>query len=136
MKQRKSRGFTLIELMIVVVVLSIITTIAVSSYRGSVLKARRAEAKADLLELTQLIERFRTENNTFVGFTRPFTTSPRNGQAFYNLQFPAGQPTATTYILQAVPQGAQANDTRCLTLTINQAGVRGTSGSGTVADCW
>jgi type IV pilus assembly protein PilE len=142
MKHTKSSGFSLIELMIVIVVLGTLTTLAVSSYERYVQKARRTKAKADLLELTQLIERNFTESNRFDqdaagnAYTLAFTTSPRTGRTFYNLSFPAGQPTATTYIVQAVPTGSQTNDTLCMTLTLNQAGVRTESGTGTVADCW
>ena len=80
MSKSSTRGFTLIELMIVVVVLSIIMTIAVTSYRDSVLKARRAEAKADMLEMAQLLERYYTENNSFIGFPAPFSQSPLSRQ--------------------------------------------------------
>ena len=41
------------------------------------------------------------------------------------------------YIITATPTGSQlAKDTQCGTLTINQAGVKGESGTGTVANCW
>ena len=139
MKHTKSRGFSLIELLVVIVVLGTLTTLAMSSYQNYVRKAQRSKAKADLLELTQLIERNFTESNRFDqdaagnAYTLAFTTSPRTGKTSYNISFPAGQPTATTYIVQAVPAGS---DPLCGTLTLNQAGVRTESGTGTVADCW
>ena len=142
MKHTKSRGFSLIELLIVIVVLGTLTTLAVSSYQESVRKTRRAKAKADLLELAQLIERNFTESNRFDqdaagnAYALAFTTSPRTGRTFYNLSFPAGQPTATTYTIQAVPTGSQTRDVMCMTLTLNQTGLRTESGYGTVADCW
>jgi type IV pilus assembly protein PilE len=143
MKHRKSRGFSLIELLIVVVVISILATLAITSYGNYVRKARRADAKADILELAQLLERNYTETNTFtvdgagVAITPAsfgLTQSPQQGQAVYILTFPVQ--TATTYRILATAQGPQQSDTRCMNLTLDQAGVKGISGSGTVAECW
>lgn len=140
MKATRSRGFSLIELLVAVVILSLITLMAVNTYRGSVLKARRADAKASLLELAQLLERNYTETNSFATnisgnpYTLPFTTSPRNGTTYYNLTLPTQ--TATTFTLQAAPAASQTDDTRCMTLTLDQAGVKTKSGSGTLVECW
>ena len=141
MRQSKTRGFTLVEVLIVVVIISLLAGLALSSYGNYIRKARRADAKADLLELAQLIERNYTESNSFAvdaagnAYTLPFNRSPATGRIFYNLSLnPA--PTATTYTIQAVPTGSQTDDTLCMTLSLNQAGQRFESGSGTVADCW
>jgi len=142
MKQTKSRGFTLIEVMIVVVIISMLAALALSSYGSYIRKARRADAKADLLELAQLIERNYTESNSFAvdaagnAYALEYTTSPQSGRVFYNLQFAAGQPTATTYTIRAVPNGSQTDDVRCMTLGLTHTGVKSVSGSGTVAECW
>ena len=140
MKQTKLRGFSLIELLIAIVILSIITTIAVSSYQGSVRKARRADAKADLMELAQLLERNYTEVNRFTNASGnpvplAYTQSPQQGLAFYNITY-AAVPTAVTYILVASPAGAQVNDVRCMNLTLDHTGTKGASGPGGVAECW
>ena len=142
MRQTKTRGFTLIEVMIVVVIISLLAGLALSSYGSYIRKARRADAKADLLEIAQLLERNRTESNRFhqdaagnaVNLTTiGITQSPQQGQAFYNLTLASA---ANTYTITATPAGSQQKDTQCGTLTLNQAGVRTESGSGTVADCW
>ena len=140
MKVPGSRGFSLIELLITIAVLSLITTMAVNTYRGSVLKARRAEAKTSLMELAQLLERNYTETNSFAtnisgnSYALPFTVSPRNGTTHYNLSLPVQ--TTMAFTLRAVPAGAQADDTRCNVLTLNQAGIKTKSGSGPLAECW
>ncbi len=73
------RGFTLIELMIVVAVVAILSAIAYPSYTEHVRKSRRAQAKVDLVEYGQLAERFHTVQNTYSGFTLPTNVSPREG---------------------------------------------------------
>ena len=131
-RSRSSRGFTLIELMIVVAVVAILAAIAFPSYQEYVRKSRRAQAKADLAELTQLAERWHTVNNTYATFVPPFTNSPRQGTAWYQLNLVNA--AQGSYSLTATPQGAQDKDS-CGTLSINQANVKTASG-GTVADCW
>jgi len=69
MKQRTSQGFTLIELMVVVAVVGILSAIAYPSYQDSVLKGRRAQARAALAELLQQQERYMTQRNCYLGFT-------------------------------------------------------------------
>jgi type IV pilus assembly protein PilE len=148
---RMQRGLTLIELMIVVAVIAILAALAIPAYDDSVRKARRGQAKADLMALAQHLERCFTVNNSYlvacsgVGANLDFTVtgsqwgqSPRStavgAPIFYLISAqttPA--PTASTYVLQAVPQGDQAADV-CATLTLTQAGVRGTTSART--DCW
>lgn len=134
----RQRGFTLIELMVVVAIVAILAAIAYPAYNDSVRKSRRGQAKADLVELAQRAERFHTVNNTYVGFWNTVATghrvSPRTGgTAAYNL---TEAEAANTFTLTATPQGKQTADTLCGTLTLNQAGQKGENGSGDLADCW
>lgn len=69
MNTRKHRGFTLIELMIVVAVIGILAAIAYPAYTDSVLKGRRAQGRTALAELLQQQERYMTQNNCYLGFT-------------------------------------------------------------------
>lgn len=66
---RKLRGFTLIELMIVVAVVGVLAAIAYPAYTDSILKGRRAQARAALSELLLQQERYMTQNNCYLGFT-------------------------------------------------------------------
>ncbi|MCD8457207.1 type IV pilin protein [Xylella taiwanensis] len=131
----RSYGFNLIELMAVVAIIAILSAIAYPSYRNYIRKGHRDQAKADLVEIAQLAERFRTVNNTYVGFpaTNPITQSPRQGVAFYGVEF-VGDPTLSAFTVSAVPQGAQQDD-KCGTLFINQAGVK-TNSQGQLSECW
>lgn len=137
------RGFTLIELMIVVAVVAIISAVAYPQYTEHVRKANRADAQTALVELSQWMEQRYTINGFYSGAadgtgtpTLPFTTSPKGGTAVYNLTLSAiGK---NSYTLQAAPISGKvmAND-KCANLTLTNTGLRSQSGSGvTQADCW
>ena len=135
------RGFTLIELMVVVAVVGILVGIALPSYQDSVRKGRRGQAKSDLVELAQRAERFHTVNNAYDagdGFWDSVADedkqSPRgSGPAHYLITEVEG---ANSFTLTAEPQDGQVADTRCGVLTINQAGQKTEDGTGEVSDCW
>ena len=134
------RGFTLLELMIVVAIVAVLAAIALPSYRDFILRANRADAKAIMLETAQFMERFYTTNNTYVTPANPttkdvptgFKVSPKPGAGpvKYNLSFTAA-PTASVYVIQAVPLAPQDAD-KCGTLTLSNTGVQ----TAAVADCW
>lgn len=130
-RSRGIRGFTLIELMIVVAVVGILAAIAVPSYNDSVRKSRRAQAKADLVEYAQMAERSFTVNNSYTEFALPTNQSPREGDARYLIN---AATTATTFTITAAPQAGQDAD-KCGTLTIDQAGVK-TPTAAPLDDCW
>lgn len=132
---RVARGFSLIELMIVVAVVAILAAIAYPNYSAHVLKSRRAQAKADLVEYAQLAERYHTINNSYVGFTFPgggeSINSPREGgTAAYTLSMETAQ---SAFTLTATAANAQTKD-KCGDLTLNQANVK--TSQGTLSDCW
>ena len=136
------KGFTLIEIMIVVAIVAILAAIAYPSYQDQVRKSRRADARAVMVEAAQFMERRYTENfqvGYSVALPAPLTVSPRGsaaGTQYYDIQFAAGEPTVTTFILEAVPTGAQTGDTGCGTLTLTNTGVKNRSGSKPVEECW
>jgi type IV pilus assembly protein PilE len=131
---RQQRGVTLIELIVVMVVVAVLAAVAIPSYRQQVIRTNRSNAKTALLQTAQNLERCFTRTNTYVGCVAlPFTTPEGNYQVSE-----VAAATATTFSLQAVPQGAQAADAQCATFTLNQANVRTVTGSyaATPAQCW
>ena len=131
-----NKGFSLMEVMIVLVIVSLMAAIALPSYRSYITSTRRSDAQVALLDLANRLDRYFTTNNTYVGATLANVGMPgASPEGFYNLQITAT--TATTYNIQAVPTGSQlTDDTECGTLTYNELGQKGETGNGTPADCW
>jgi type IV pilus assembly protein PilE len=149
-----NRGFTLIEMMIVVAVIGILAAIAGPSYLESVRRSHRAEAKNFLQALAQRLEQNYglPPNNRYdltptgAAVDAAFIAAsgmnqvPAGAAARYNISFVAGQPTAATFVLQAVPVGAQVGD-RCGVLLLNQQNLRGANNilnnrAALTLECW
>lgn len=133
-------GFTLIEIMIVVIIVSILAAIAVPIYSSYVERSRRVDAMGLLMDCQQKMERYYSVNNTYVGATigaaATDTCVPSSAQGFYVVSFSAN-PNADSYVLQATPQGIQANDSKCGSYSLSAAGVKGVvNASQTAAQCW
>ncbi|MEM9257602.1 MAG: type IV pilin protein [Pseudomonadota bacterium] len=102
-----SAGFTLIELMIVVVIIAVLAGVAVPAYQNYVVRTYRTTAQADLIGFAQAMEKEYALNYTYAnavaGDVFP-DESPLDGEnKRYDLQFD-GVPTVTTYTLRAVPK--------------------------------
>lgn len=133
--RRHPRGFTLIEVMIVVVTVAILASIAFPSYQRYVLRSHRVEAQALLSEAAARQERYYSQNNAYASTAAALNmTGNVNGLQYYSLTI--SNVTATTYTLTATAKGTQAADKECLTLTLDQAGTRGNTGTGTGTTCW
>ena len=133
-----SKGFTLIELMIVVAIVAILAAVAVPNYQNYVLRSQRTVAINALLDLGSRQARFYTTNNGYannmaaLGYAADPTILPRPGLGLYSLGVTTA--TATTFSLTATRMGNQRNDT-CGNYTYTDLGVKGVS-IGTVIACW
>ena len=154
-RTKRERGFTLIEMMVVVAIIAIIAAIAYPSYQESVRKSRRADAKSVLLHAAQWMERYYTENNRYdkdrqippvpVALPAGLIKSPIEGATkYYNIALVdcggAATVAANSFTLSAIPIAGtdQAHD-RCKGLTLTNTGARGTcvtSPPPTVDECW
>ncbi|EJN34866.1 type IV pilin protein [Pseudomonas sp. GM80] len=130
--RRSNRGFTLIEIMIVIAIIGIVITIGYPSLTEYVKKGRRAEVVSMLSEQAQTLERFYTKNNVYTGITGLST-----GSDFYTIT-----PTITdqTYLLTATRKAGSAMATdKCGDFTLTNTGVRSMNNATTgltTKDCW
>jgi type IV pilus assembly protein PilE len=141
-RRGRMRGFTLIELMIVLAVIAILAAIAYPSYTRYVLRAKRADAKQQLLQAAQWNERYLTANGHYppasVALPAGLSQAPASGTANYAIDY--FERSAITYTLRAVPQGGSVKD-ECGTLTVNQQGVKLVGNNTSASDalvqlCW
>lgn len=139
---RHMRGMTLIELMVVVSIVAILGTFAISSYRNYLLRTNRTDARQALLRIQVAEEKFFLQNNTY---TTDFTSAPSAGGlgvsgattngGYYTLTVtPGGTGIASSYVATATATAGQTADTAaCLTLSINDQGSRTPDDS---SGCW
>ena len=146
----RSRGFTLIELMIVVAIIAILSAIAYPTYINYITKTRRAAATACLSEYANYMERFYTTNlrydqdtsgtaNNVSAVQLDCSANSQTG-AYYSYSAAAAL-SPTTYKIIATPLGIQSTrDTTCGVLGIDQAGQRYYNGASSdaagLAVCW
>ena len=141
MTRTRTRGFSLIELMIVVVIAAVLATVAYPSYVQHIQKTRRVMAQGCLLELGQWMERHYTQNlaTGYANATLPSTQCRNDLNGLYTFGFADSQPTTSTYTLNATATGAQLGDSGCRILGLTQTGARSAvnaSGQNNTAACW
>jgi type IV pilus assembly protein PilE len=141
-------GFTLVELLIVVAIVSILAAVALPSFQDQIRRSQRTEGKTALLRAAQLLERNYTVNNTYVTDLGPLHglgagavvysgENPALAAGNYRITAtnqPCGQ-IAQCFTLTATRNGT-FNDAQCGDLTLTSTGVRGVSGAETVERCW
>jgi len=136
----RQRGFTLIELMVTVVVISVLALIAVPSYQQYVRQARRVEAQASLIDLQQDLEKWRVNHRDYSGCSSADAPSgcSEPGVDYYDFSidgtdyydFSVTSANETSYSIQAAAKGTQTADSDCTPLTLDQDSDKGPAG------CW
>lgn len=136
MKIKHAKGFTLIEMMVVVVIISILSAVATASYRSYVVKARRTSAQEELLQIQQAIEEFYALNHTYTG---AYSTTIKE-QYQYSFTIAAAGSSFSGYQLRAEAQGGQkTSDSDCSVLYLNRNGSKGGGSSASAmvqGNCW
>jgi len=133
--EKRKKGFTIIELMFVLVIISILLALAYPSYVDYVRKSKRGEAQQLLMNWSVNQEIWRSNNPEYA------TAAQLPVPIHDNYVFTMPVRSATAFTLQAVAQNDQANDkardgTACSTLNLNSAGRKYSGGDLAVGICW
>ena len=142
-KHTRQRGFSLLEVLIVVTIVSVLVGIALPSYQNSAIKTRRAEGQSLLLEAAHIMERHFTEFGRY-GDTIIFSldeipageetarerfvlVQSESENGFYTISQVDSRSETSTFLITAQAQGGQTADP-CGDLTLDHTGVRGITG--------
>ncbi len=139
---RRSEGFTLVELLIVIAIVGILAVVAIPAYQHYLIEARRTNAVSLLLQAASAEQRYYTVNNGYttnlsaLGFS---ATAQKAGIAsttshYYSMTVTSTSPASFT--LTATPENAQKADTECGTFSINALGHESVTGTDTAQHCW
>jgi type IV pilus assembly protein PilE len=139
---QRQAGFTLIELMITVAIIGIIASIALPSYNSYIARAKRAEARSEILKAEAWLERYYTENNRYsstaaatttnpTAFASNFGAVPATSTAYYNITLAV---TSTGYTLTATRAGSMASDA-CGNYTKTNSGLLTQVSNTTTSNC-
>lgn len=138
---RAAKGFTLVEVLIVVAIIGLLAAVAMPSYQSYVQKSRRSDAKSALMDAANRQQQFLLNRGTYttnmrdLGYAADPANSPDNFYQFDAAACGAGVPLTRCFQLTATPVGSQAGDAGCTTFTLTSGGVRGATGT-TPNQCW
>lgn len=129
MPRKLQTGFTLVELIIVVAIISILASIAIPAYNGYVETSKRSDAQASLMALAIAQEKYRASNPTYttvIGELNGVSSGSESG--YYTLAVTAA--SGATFTATATPNGWTDSNGNCSPMSINQDGPAGT------LSCW
>lgn len=147
--RNRARGFTLIEIMIVVVIIGVLSAFAFPAYQSYVLKSRRADAKNAVLDMASRQERYLSMNNKYsdaaadLGYSALPLAVNASGTSYYSLSVTVSAASSTApagFIAKATPTGVQQKDTECYTFQVDQTGaqsnLKSDGSKSTSTACW
>ena len=116
----KQRGFTLVELMIVVAIIGILSAIVIPSYNNYVIKSRRTAAQAQMMDIANRQEQYLLSSRGYVASPAGYSL-PSDVATYYTYSIAVGTGTVPSFTITFTPQGSQSSDG---TLTLDNAGTK------------
>jgi type IV pilus assembly protein PilE len=135
-------GVTLVELLTVLIAIAVLAAIAIPSYSSYLLRTRRSDATAALLQVQAAQAKFYLQNNAYA---RSLTDPPPGGlgmpatttHGYYALEVQtAANGQSYIAIASPAPGGGQTDDTKCGSFTLADTGTRNATGTSGAATCW
>jgi len=130
--KRNESGMTLVELMVVLLIVAVLASIALPSYRQYVLRSHRVEAKTALLNLAAAQEKYYLTNNTYADDIDLLGLSGVTENGWYDIEITDGDTVGFSATATATATDQQDTDTRCASFTIDSTGLK----TATSTDCW
>ncbi|TXH18216.1 MAG: prepilin-type N-terminal cleavage/methylation domain-containing protein [Gammaproteobacteria bacterium] len=133
MVQRKSVGFALVEVLVVVAIIAILAAIAYPSYTNYSFRTRRADGKEFMMRIANAQERYYTNLNRY-GTLADLGLGSASESGYYTVAVALANANQS-YTLTASPSGNQSSD-KCGNLTLTSSGSKGYSGNQNNGSCW
>jgi type IV pilus assembly protein PilE len=131
MQSKKTAGFTLMEMIIVMAIIAILVAVGVPSYQSYIKDSRRVSAQSELNTIAAALERYYFSNNSsYLGFDLPALT--KDIQGHYSISF-STEPARNSFTLRMTPTGGQQSDP-CGYLELNHLGVYSNEKTGNGCD--
>ncbi len=138
---KRTKGFSLVELIIVIAIIGLLAAVAIPSYNSYMLQSRRVDATSFLIEVASEQVRFYSEYNRYsdkmseLGFGAADTAESDEG--FYTVTITTAD-NNSRYSATAAPMAGspQLKDVECANFTLNSSAQRTVSGTSTAESCW
>lgn len=134
----RQTGYSLMELLVTVALVTVVTSIALPSYRNHVTRSHRGDAMTALLKIANAQEKFYLQNNTYTTSLNDLDIAGTDN-GYYSLSIPNADVNVFSATATPAAGGPQADDDQCAQFAIDSTGTRSATNSGggdSTQACW